>query len=236
MTTSARRRWPAILLAVAGLAAVGYGWWFLWGDSIPAQRAMDNALHEWRSAAPPTTQAPTAWRTDLDNTPLLDAEDLHGTFGVLHVPAWAGLVRTDMPIKAGVSDPILATGAAGWYPDTAGPGEVGNFGLAAHRRTRGNSFLHTIDLVPGVDVVVVETAAAWLRYEITDNRIVPAHYLDALLPVPGAPDDDPSARKITLTTCATADGGQWGNTHRVITHGVLTGWLPREARPPEVPG
>jgi hypothetical protein len=41
---------------------------------------------------------------------------------------------------------------------------------------------------PGEDVVIVEHGAARLRFEITDNRIVPADYLYALLLVPGGPD------------------------------------------------
>ncbi|MDR2704060.1 MAG: sortase [Cellulomonadaceae bacterium] len=221
------------------MGGVGLGWWHLFGTSIPAAQFVGAAISTWQAehgvAEVPATVEPAHWRTDFaaldavtQQVPLKDGQ----TWGLLHVPSWAARGRATMPIKAGVSDSVLATGAAGWYPETAKPGQLGNFALAAHRRTRGNSFRHTIDLVPGDDFVVVEQGAAWMKFTISAQRIVAATEDQVLLPVPGIPGAEASERLITLTTCGDANGGQWGNTHRVITHGVLTGWLPRLAEHP----
>jgi sortase A len=230
-TTALRRarkaRKRAFAWAALALVLIGAAWWRIWGDSIPAHRAIDTAIAAFR-AEYPTLDGIAEWRTDIENVHLLEPNDLSGTWGVLHVPSWAGQVRGQMPIKAGTSDHVLNTGAAGHYPETAAPGEVGNFGLAAHRRTRGNSFRLLPDLAPGVDIVIVEHAAAWLRYEITSHEIVDRTNLDVLLPVPGDPHAAPVEQLMTLTTCHGLTTGEWGNSHRWITYATLTGWIPRE--------
>lgn len=228
-------RWATGLAVLAGLTLVVFAWWRLWGDSIPAHRAMDAALEQWATTTAPAPAEVAQWRTDVGNVPVPDRGTLTGTWGVLHVPSWHERVRGEMPVKHGVSDRVLDTGAAGWIPETEAPGELGNFVLSAHRRTRGNSFLHTIDLVPGHDIVILEHEQAWLRFEIREHLIVPADDQEVILPVPGDPYGVPEVQLITLTTCGTATGGQWGNSHRVISHGQLTGWLYRhDGTPPEV--
>ena len=68
---------------------------------------------------------------------------------MLHVPSWEGRTRGNMPILEGTSNYVLNKAAAGHYLRSAYPGEVGNFGLAAHRRTKGNSFRYLPDLRRG---------------------------------------------------------------------------------------
>jgi hypothetical protein len=203
-----------------------------------------------------------AWSTDFqayDDLIAAHADEYGALFkpgsweawGVLEVPAWAdrkdpifGTVLTGrMPIAegsagAGVRDPVLDQAFASHYTASQGPGEVGNFGLAGHRRSRGNTFLFLPELKTG-DEVFIATPLARLRYVVNDDDR--HHYVSPddsspLAPVPGdwgavppAADEvlDGSNRVLTLQTCTNLNGGPWNNTHRWYVHATLTGWMPR---------
>jgi sortase A len=70
-----------------------------------------------------------------------------------------------MPIVEGIDKELLDQALAGHYPDTQQVGEVGNFALAGHRRTYGDSFRYVNELQTG-DQIIVETAQAWYVYEV----------------------------------------------------------------------
>ena len=110
----------------------------------------------------------------------------------------------------GVTPDVLAKGY-GHFEDTADPGEVGNYAIAAHRVTHGEPLRHMPDLRPG-DKVVVETVAATFTYVLdTDPNelVIPftgVWVLDPLPhnPRPGGPEPAQvqGQRLITLTTCS----------------------------------
>ncbi|MBS4797277.1 MAG: class E sortase, partial [Actinomyces sp. oral taxon 181] len=58
-------------------------------------------------------------------------------YGVIHVPSWNWM---KIPLGEGTTGSVIDQGWAGHYKDTAQPGQVGNFSVAAHRRSYGNSF------------------------------------------------------------------------------------------------
>ncbi|MFX8907022.1 sortase, partial [Acinetobacter baumannii] len=80
-------------------------------------------------------------------------------------------------------DPI----GIGHYPDSAMPGEVGNFALAAHRTTFGKPFNRIADLRAG-DAIVVETPDGWYTYRFRTLEYVKPNAVDVLLDVPQKPD------------------------------------------------
>lgn len=60
----------------------------------------------------------------------------------------------------------------GHYPDTAAPGEAGNFAVAGHRTTYGAPFYHLDQLRPGDEVHVVDRQQRKWVYEVTETRVV----------------------------------------------------------------
>jgi sortase A len=178
--------------------------------------------------------------------PVVDMEALATgeMFGILTVPSWQDQVgvwneaiRNRISVAQGGSTPaqtnrILDTGAAAHYTETAGPGEIGNFALSAHRRSFGDNFLHLPRLAAG-DWVLLETSDTWYIYQVfgegrailpTDIYVV---YPDPFSPVDDAGRQQPTRRLMTLTTCTTADGGAFGNSHRWVVHAELYAWMPR---------
>lgn len=150
-------------------------------------------------------------------------------FATLRVPRWGADYQVPIVHGVGMWD-VLNTGAVGHYPETAMPGAVGNFATAAHRMSYGAAF-RNVDKLQHGDRIVVETAEAWLVYEVFDDYIVHRTEVDVIAPVPRQPEAQPTDRLLTLTTCHPL----WGIEDRWITHAELVGWVPRsEGMPAEL--
>lgn len=145
--------------------------------------------------------------------------------GALHVPDWENMV---IPLREGTTSAVLDLGAAGHYTETAQPGAIGNFSVAAHRRSYGSNF-RRIDTLGEGDPVVVETPQAWLVYVYRSHEIVAPSEGDVVLPVPREPQTEPTERLMTMTTCHP----EYGNSQRYIVHLVLDHWVPRESGLPK---
>ena len=136
----------------------------------------------------------------------------------------------------GVRDSDLAQGI-GHFPGT-GPGQIGNFALAAHRVTHGEPFRDMPDLRPG-DEVIVETADATYTYVLdTDpnDLIVPFTENWVIDPVPVAARGrgrrracrrstrpSPTEALITLTTCSEL----FHTDNRMVAFGHLVATTPK---------
>lgn len=134
-------------------------------------------------------------------------------FALLYIPAlkedvWA------LPILGDVSDDSLAQGA-GHYPQTAMPGEVGNFAIAAHRATNGEPFAHFERLLPG-DQVIVQTSQGFYTYELFADQKIPETAIWVISDQPKGVAAKPTAL-ITLTTCHP----RWNSTQRWARWGKL---------------
>ena len=164
----------------------------------------------------------------------MDAVGYGGTIGMLVVPRWYGVTNNNMPILEGTGPDVLDQAAAGHYPDTQQLAEIGNFAIAGHRRTNGNSF-RRIDLLQEGDEIIVVTKDIWYVYTVTGHEIVDPSDVDVIAPVPDDPTSAPTQRMITLTTCNGSTTGEWGNDQRWIVHGTLSYWMPRsEGRPSSI--
>jgi sortase A len=138
--------------------------------------------------------------------------DLAG-FALLYIPAlkedvWA------LPILGDVTEGALAKGA-GHYPQTAMPGEIGNFAVAAHRATRGEPFAYFERLMPG-DRVIVQTSSGFFTYELFADEKIQESETWVISEQPKGVVSKPTAL-ITLTTC----DPRWNSTHRWARWGKL---------------
>lgn len=112
--------------------------------------------------------------------------------------------------------------APGHYPDTAMPGQDGNFSVAGHRTP---AIFWDLDTVRTGDPVVVETRDAWYVYEVYRSMIVSPHAVEVVAPVKGRP------RVLTITTC----NPKWDNYERLVVHAELRRSQPRaDGRPAEL--
>ncbi|GAB3915564.1 class E sortase [Microlunatus endophyticus] len=187
------------MLVLAGLACLGYVGYQIWGTNIGAHRAYDSERarikQSWNSSTGPgETSAP-------DGT----ASAGHGTLvpgdaiGLISIPA---IGVDQVPILQGVGLGVLARGV-GHYPGTAGPGAVGNFAVAGHRITHGEPFANLLKMQPG-DKIIVQTRTTVFTYQLDQaprSLTVEETAGWVIDPVPGHPNQRPTRKLITLTTC-----------------------------------
>jgi sortase A len=200
-----------------GLVMLGYVGWQMYGTTIVAkrdqERTVERTLQAW--AEPVTVQ---------EAGPVPEGE----ATALVRIPAFGkGYV---VPVFAGTSDEVLTRGY-GHFEDAAGPGEVGNYALAAHRITHGEPLRRMPELRPG-DRVVVETRTATHVYELDTNPndlvvdFTQGWVVDPLPTNPSGgvqPEQEPGQRLITLTTCAEL----FHTDERMIAFGHLVETVPK---------
>lgn len=182
----ARRPWTALRLAWTVLLAVvliaaGWAGWLLVGSNLLAANRAEAAGNRLQAACSAGTESPAPGQA----------------IGWLSL----GTSTEEWPIIVGTDDDALSSGV-GWYPRTAGPGEIGNMVLVGYRITNGAPFADLLELNVGDQVVVrsctevftyvIDLAPRDLTVQAGDDWV-----LDA---VPGEPGQVPTGRMITLIT------------------------------------
>jgi sortase A len=195
-----------VLILIGGSMLVYVGWQYYVTDIIARRKQADI-----RDELEARWKYPTV--ADLLG-PEVSGVSLGSAIAVVRIPAFGS--DYEVPMIEGVRDSDLEEGI-GHFPGT-GPGQIGNFALAAHRVTHGEPFRHLPDLEPG-DEVIVETADAIYRYVLDTNPndlVVPFTASWVLDPVPKPPEGEspppgmpdfagaaiPTQAIITLTTCS----------------------------------
>lgn len=158
----------------------------------------------------------------IGQAPVLNAE----RFAILYVPAFGPEYMR--PIAQGVGYNDVLNEGIGHYPDSAMPGEVGNFAIAGHRLAHGASMQRIHELKLG-DEIVVETAAGWYTYAYRSGEYVQPTQVEILDDLPHAGNVSTSDRIITLQSC----NPYWSTAERIIAYGVLDHFTPRSDGPPE---
>jgi sortase A len=182
------------LFITLGVVLLLFVAWQLWWTDIAAgqtQRALTHTLErQWSQpqAPRPSGNGPSV---DLKEIPMGDA------FALIRIPRFGhDYVR---PILQGVELDILDKGV-GHYPDSAKPGQVGNFAVAGHRVTYAKPFNQIAELKKG-DAVVVETRDTWYVYRVQSHLVVTPDRVDVVAPVPEHPGQKPTERLMTMTAC-----------------------------------
>lgn len=122
--------------------------------------------------------------------------------------------------------------APGHYPNSAMPGQIGNFSVAGHREDA--IFPRNFDKLQMGDDIIVQTRTTWFIYKAYQQEIVKPTQVDVVNPVPDQPvGAKPTKALLTLTTC----NPWWDNYQRLIYHGKLVRQQPSsEGKPKELGG
>ena len=115
--------------------------------------------------------------------------------------------------------------APGHYPDSAMPGEIGNFSVAGHRIS---AIFWDLDKLKVGDPVVVQTADSWYIYRVSGTEVVKPTAVQVVAPVPNQPGVRPTVAMLTMTTC----NPKYNNYQRLVVHGQLDRTQPRTAGDP----
>ena len=212
------------VLITIGLFLLLYIVWQLWWTSYKVSDGLNSTVSAFEDAYPGPDLYTEERRTD--DPPLVGPLGEGETYGVLHVPGWDW---EKIPIAEGVAKWVLDSGYAGHYPETQQVGQLGNFGIAAHRRAFGDTFMNIHTLKEG-DPLVVETSEAFIVFRKVKDQVVDPSETWVLDPVPGEPGETPTKRLMTMTTCHP----MYGNTERYITWSEMEYWVPKDVGRPEI--
>ncbi len=209
------------LLITFGLVVLLFAGYEIWGKSAIVdahQGELSQQLAEvWGPEGDPTV-APSASPSAKPKPPV------HGKpIALLAIPK----LDKEWIVVEGVTQKDIRY-APGHYPDSAMPGEVGNFSVAGHRN---RATFWRLDELRNGDAIVVEGRNEWYVYQVTQSRIVKPTQVEVVAPVPGRPGVKPTKRMLTLTTC----NPKFDNYQRLIIHAELTRTQPKsEGRPAEL--
>ncbi|NIJ05594.1 class E sortase [Frigoribacterium faeni] len=217
------------LLITAGVLVLLFIAWQQWfNDLVVADEHRDQASQLSQQLEQQSAEAPPATTDPAGDPPVTAAPADGQAFGNLYVPRFGADYA--VPIGGGTSTVrTLNKIGIGHYDETQMPGEVGNFGIAAHRTTYGAPFNAVADLRPG-DEIVVQTADGWYTYRFRNLQYVQATQVSVLQPVPDAPDVTAASgeRLITLTSC----NPMFSARERIVAYGVFDSWQPLADGPP----
>lgn len=218
------------LFVTAGLIVLLFAGYELWGTGIGAAQAQHRLYSQLTKQWGPPPGLPSTDGSSGAPSPS-GKQATTAVDGITEPPLGSGIAIVYIPRIWSNADPrVVVQGVAlsdlargpGHYPDSAMPGQVGNFSVAGHRATHGNGFMRLNDMRTG-DAIVVETKTTWYTYRVTTSSLVLPTQISVVDPVPNHPGAQPTQRLITLTTC----DPWYSATHRLIIHGVLESSAPR---------
>ena len=202
--------------------------WQLWWTDVEAQAYQETVLQEWQEkenyVVAPTDVVATE-RTDAPPVPEAVAEG--EVMATMLIPRLGTDYNVSIAHGVGMDD-VLNSGYIGHYPETARPGEVGNFASAAHRQSYGAPYKEIEKIVEG-DALIVDTGDAYLVYRVTSHEVVHPSQVEVIAPVPGEPGVEATERMITLTTCHPL----FSAAQRWITYGEFDYWVDKSEGLPQ---
>ncbi len=210
------------LLITASVFIAMFAVWQLYWTTYQVSGPREERVANFAQAHAPKEVKVGEKRTD--EPPAIPAPVWNEEYALLHFPSWDWM---RMPLTQGTDDGSLAQANATHYEDSAQPGELGNFSVAAHRRTYGDNF-RWIDRLKEGDKVVVESAENYYVYTFKWNEIVSAYAEDnykVIAPVIGDAtlSQIPTERWMTMTSCHP----EWSNYERFIAHLQFEYWTPK---------
>ncbi|MFF5084732.1 class E sortase [Actinoplanes sp. NPDC000266] len=205
------------LMITFGLIVLLFAGYEVFGNSAKVQAEQDTLATELDQAWNDPTVAPAA------SAPAAKAPDAPGAnlVGRLYIPK----LDKKWVVVDGVT-PADIRYAPGHYPDSADPGQVGNFSVAGHRIKK---IFWRLDELKDGDVIGVETRTNWYVYRVYAQEVVKPTAVEVVAPVPGKPKAKPSKALLTLTTC----NPKYNNYQRLIIHAELVSTSKRDQKLPD---
>ncbi|MFY1705252.1 class E sortase [Micromonospora sp. WMMA1923] len=218
-------RFSGEVLITFGLVVLLFAGYEIWGKSVMVDAHQsdlsDQLAQEWAPTDDPTVAPSATPSAPATPKPPVEGKPIAG----LYIPK----LDKSWIVVEGVSQKDIRY-APGHYPDSAMPGQVGNFSVAGHRN---RATFWRLDELNNGDVIVAESKTTWFVYRVSKNHIVKPSQVEVVAPVPGRPRAKPTQAMLTLTTC----NPKFDNYERLIVHAELDRKMAKsEGRPSELEG
>jgi sortase A len=212
------------LLITVGLVLLLFAAYEVWGKTAVVGAHQDNLS---RQLAQDWGNGPVVGPSGPPDAPASGAPRTGGGIARLYIPR----MHKQWVVVQGVSRADIRY-APGHYPETAMPGNIGNFSVAGHRTP---AIFWDLDQLRNGDLIGVETREQWYVYRVVQVEIVSPHAVQVVAPWPNHPGERPTKAMITLTTC----NPKLDNYQRLVVHGELDPKLTRahsDGKPAELGG
>ena len=218
---------------VSGLLMMSYHVWMIYGTDIVGGKHRGQVVGAFESQFPSSDEIIGGAQADenkvskskskkhYETAPVKGSYAYAEMIGVLHFPTWDGM---KVPVAQGTEPDVLDKAYGGHYENSDLPGSVGNFAVAAHRRTNGSNFKN-IDKLKEGNAVILETDDLFVVYKVVGHEIVKPEQSGVIWSVPHEKDAVPSKRLMTLTTCHSYSLGAYGNDHRFVVYAEVDYWV-----------
>jgi len=150
----------------------------------------------------------------MGDTPVVDtlnnpgekppSQDINGAIGLMLIPK----INLKVAVGEGVDTETLKY-AVGHFPNTAKPGEKGNFCVAGHRSYSYNEYFNRLNEIKIGDEIIVRTIKTEFKYKVYEIKVVEPSEVSVL--------DITKDATLTLVTCTPIRVA----THRLIIKGKL---------------
>ncbi|MFC3741051.1 class E sortase [Paractinoplanes deccanensis] len=204
------------LMITFGLIVLLFAGYEVFGNSAKVQEEQDTLATQLDQAWNDPTVGPTA--SAAPQGPAAPGANLVGR---LYIPK----LDKEWVVVDGVTPKDIRY-APGHYPDSADPGQIGNFSVAGHRIKK---IFWRLDELKDGDVIGVETRTNWYVYRVYAQEIVKPSAVEVVAPVPGKPKAKPTKALLTLTTC----NPKYNNYQRLIIHAELVSTSKRDQKLPD---
>ncbi|SCL38535.1 sortase A [Micromonospora pallida] len=213
------------ILVTFGLVVLLFAGYEVWGKSAIVDAHQSDLSQEleqvWGPEGDPTVAPSATPSPSATPAPPVNGKPIAG----LYIPR----LDKNWIVVEGVTQKDIRY-APGHYPESAMPGELGNFSVAGHRN---RATFWRLDELDDGDAIVVETKEKWFVYRVSQSRIVKPSQVEVVAPVPGQPGNEPRQRMLTLTTC----NPKFDNYERLIIHAEMERSQDKSAgRPAELEG
>ncbi|MEV6925427.1 class E sortase [Dactylosporangium sp. NPDC051485] len=192
------------LLITFGLVVLLFAGYEVWGKAAIVDAHQDELNHQLEQQ---WAQQPTVGPSAAPTQPVKPPNG--AVIASVHIPR----LNKKWAIVQGVT-PADIRYAPGHYPDTALPGQIGNFSMAGHRTP---AIWWDLDQLQRDDPVVIKTADTWYVYHVTGHEIVLPTAVQVVAPVPDQPGETPTKAMLTMTTC----NPKFNNYQRLVVHAEL---------------
>src|SRR6266542_2285300 len=212
------------LLITVGLVLLLFAAYEVWGKTAVVGAHQDNLSRE---LAQDWGNGPVVGPSGPPEAPASGPPRIGGAIARLYIPR----MHKQWVVVQGVSRADIRY-APGHYPETAMPGNIGNFSVAGHRTP---AIFWDLDQRRNGDLIGVETREQWYVYRVVQVEIVSPHAVQVVAPWPNHPGERPTKAMITLTTC----NPKLDNYQRLVVHGELDPKLTRahsDGKPAELGG
>lgn len=190
----------SVLIGI-GLIAIGSAFYMKYATYRKQQQMINNFEKSIENVAKSSSGESAINNGNSSNDNVADTE---GVVGIMKIPK----INLKVAIGEGVDMDTLKC-AVGHFPETAMPGEKGNFCVAGHRSYTYSEYFNRLNEVTCGDEITVQSKKGTYKYKVSDIKVVLPSEVSVL--------DSTEDATLTLVTCTPPRIA----THRLIVKAKL---------------